>query len=209
MKITNLPSGALQVNTYLAVDEETNKGFIVDPGGYNPALTKMVKDENIDIEYIILTHGHSDHICGVKEHLEDFPGARVVADKEEEPMLHDVRFNFSAEFGMPYTVDADIYVTDGDEINVGNIKLKFFHTPGHSPGGMCIYAEKENVLFSGDTLFRQSIGRTDFPGCSFEALAESIKEKLFVLPDETQVFPGHMGPTQIGFEKRNNPFVRI
>lgn len=209
MKITNLPSGALQVNTYLAVDEETNKGFIVDPGGYNPALTKMVKDENIDIEYIILTHGHSDHICGVKEHLEDFPGARVVADKEEEPMLHDVRFNFSAEFGMPYTVDADIYVTDGDEINVGNINLKFFHTPGHSPGGMCIYAEKENVLFSGDTLFRQSIGRTDFPGCSFEALAESIKEKLFVLPDETQVFPGHMGPTQIGFEKRNNPFVRI
>lgn len=209
MKITNLPSGALQVNTYLAVDEETNKGFIVDPGGYNPALTKMVKDENIDIEYIILTHGHSDHICGVKEHLEDFPGAKVVADKEEEPMLHDVRFNFSAEFGMPYTVDADIYVTDGDEINVGNIKLKFFHTPGHSPGGMCIYAEKENVLFSGDTLFRQSIGRTDFPGCSFEALAESIKEKLFVLPDETQVFPGHMGPTQIGFEKRNNPFVRI
>lgn len=209
MKITNLPSGALQVNTYLAVDEETNKGFIVDPGGYNPALTKMVKDENIDIEYIILTHGHSDHICGVKEHLEDFPGARVVADKEEEPMLHDVRFNFSAEFGMPYTVDADIYVTDGDEISVGNINLKFFHTPGHSPGGMCIYAEKENVLFSGDTLFRQSIGRTDFPGCSFEALAESIKEKLFVLPDETQVFPGHMGPTQIGFEKRNNPFVRI
>lgn len=209
MKITNLPSGALQVNTYLAVDEETNKGFIVDPGGYNPALTKMVKDENIDIEYIILTHGHSDHICGVKEHLEDFPGAKVVADKEEEPMLHDVRFNFSAEFGMPYTVDADIYVTDGDELNVGSINLKFFHTPGHSPGGMCIYAEKENVLFSGDTLFRQSIGRTDFPGCSFEALAESIKEKLFVLPDETQVFPGHMGPTQIGFEKRNNPFVRI
>lgn len=209
MKITNLPSGALQVNTYLAVDEETNKGFIVDPGGYNPALTKMVKDENIDIEYILLTHGHSDHICGVKEHLEDFPGAKVVADKEEEPMLHDVRFNFSAEFGMPYTVDADIYVSDGDELNVGNINLKFFHTPGHSPGGMCIYAEKENVLFSGDTLFRQSIGRTDFPGCSFEALAESIKEKLFVLPDETQVFPGHMGPTQIGFEKRNNPFVRI
>lgn len=209
MKITNLPSGALQVNTYLAVDEETNKGFIVDPGGYNPALTKMVNDENIDIEYILLTHGHSDHICGVKEHLEDFPGAKVVADKEEEPMLHDVRFNFSAEFGMPYTVDADIYVSDGDELNVGNINLKFFHTPGHSPGGMCIYAEKENVLFSGDTLFRQSIGRTDFPGCSFEALAESIKEKLFVLPDATQVFPGHMGPTQIGFEKRNNPFVRI
>ena len=209
MKITNLPSGPLQVNTYLAVDEDTNKGFIVDPGGYNPALTKMVKDEKIDIEYIILTHGHSDHICGVEAHLNDFPGAKVVAHKDEEPMLHDVRFNFSAEFGTPCTIDADLYVEDGDTLSVGNMELKFFHTPGHSPGGMCIYAEKENVLFSGDTLFRQSIGRTDFPGCSYEALAEAIHSKLFALPDETQVFPGHMAPTQIGFEKRNNPFVHI
>lgn len=207
MKITNLPSGALQVNTYLAVDEETNKGFVVDPGGYNPVLAKKVKEENIDIEYIFITHGHSDHICGVNEHKAEFEGCKVVAHAAEEPMLHDVRFNFSAEFGMPYTVDADIYVNDGDELKVGNIDIKFFHTPGHSPGGMCIYAEKENVLFSGDTLFRQSIGRTDFPGCSFKDLAEAIRSKLYVLPDETQVFPGHMGPTQIGFEKRNNPFV--
>lgn len=207
MKITNLPSGALQVNTYLAVDEETNKGFVVDPGGYNPVLTKKIQDENIDIEYIILTHGHSDHISGVNEHKAEFEGCKVVAHAEEEPMLHDIRMNFSAEFGMPYTVDADIYVNDGDELKVGNIDLKFFHTPGHSPGGMCIYAEKENVLFSGDTLFRQSIGRTDFPGCSFKDLAASIRSKLYVLPEETQVFPGHMGPTQIGFEKRNNPFV--
>lgn len=209
MKITNLPSGMLQVNTYLAVDEETKKGFIVDPGGYNPVLTKTVKEENADIEYIILTHGHSDHICGVREHLEDFPGAKVVAHADEEPMLHDVKFNFSAEFGMPYTIDADIYVNDGDSLKVGNMELEFFHTPGHSPGGMCIYAVKDGVLFSGDTLFRQSVGRTDFPGCSFKDLADSIRQKLFVLPDETQVFPGHMGPTQIGFEKRNNPFVHV
>ena len=207
MKITNLPSGALQVNTYLAVDEETNKGFIVDPGGYNPVLTKKVKEENIEIEYILITHGHSDHICGVNEHKAEFEGCKVVAHTAEEPMLHDIRFNFSAEFGTPYTVDADIYVNDGDELKCGNIDLKFFHTPGHSPGGMCIYAEKENVLFSGDTLFRQSIGRTDFPGCSFKDLAEAIRTKLYVLPEETQVFPGHMGPTQIGFEKRSNPFV--
>lgn len=207
MKITNLPSGALQVNTYLVVDEETKKGFVVDPGGYNPVLAKTVKEEGIQIEYILITHGHSDHICGVKEHQAEFEGCKVVAHEAEEPMLHDVRFNFSAEFGMPYTVDADIYVKDGDELKVGNIDLKFFHTPGHSPGGMCIYAAKENVLFSGDTLFRQSIGRTDFPGCSFKQLSDSINFKLYTLPDETQVFPGHMGPTEIGFEKRNNPFV--
>jgi len=207
MKISMYATGALGVNTYLAVDEETNKGFIVDPGGYSPKLADAIKKENIDISYILLTHGHSDHICGVHEHQEELPNAKVVAHKDEETMLHDIRFNFSAEFGTPYTVDADIYVEDGDELQVGDITLKFFHTPGHSPGGMCIYAEKENVLFSGDTLFCQSIGRTDFPGCSFKALADSIHSKLFVLPDETRVFPGHMGATSIGFEKGNNPFV--
>ena len=97
MKITNLPSGALQVNTYLAVDEETNKGFIVDPGGYNPVLTKKVKEENIDIEYIILTHGHSDHICGANEHKAEFEGCKIVACAEEEEMLHDIRWNCSAD----------------------------------------------------------------------------------------------------------------
>ena len=207
MKITNLPSGALQVNTYLAVDEETNKGFIVDPGGYNPVLTKKVKEENIDIEYIILTHGHSDHICGANEHKAEFEGCKIIACAEEEEMLHDIRWNCSADFGMPYTVDADIYVNDGDELQVGSVELKFFHTPGHTPGGMCIYAEKEHVLFSGDTLFRQSIGRTDFKGGSFIQIKDSIHSKLFVLPDETYVLPGHMGPTEISFEKRNNPFV--
>ncbi len=207
MKITMYATGALGVNTYLAVDEATNKGFVVDPGGYSKKLADTVKNENIDILYIILTHGHSDHICGVHEHMEEFPNAKVVAHKDEEAMLHDIKFNFSAEFGTPYTIDADIYAADGDELQVGEITLKLFHTPGHSPGGMCIYAEKENVLFSGDTLFQMSIGRTDFPGCSFKALADSIHKKLFVLPDETQVFPGHMGATSIGFEKGNNPFV--
>jgi glyoxylase-like metal-dependent hydrolase (beta-lactamase superfamily II) len=180
----------------------------VDPGGYNPVLAKKVKEENIEIEYILITHGHSDHICGVKEHQAEFEGCKVVAHAAEEAMLHDVRFNFSAEFGMPYTVDADIYVNDGDELKVGNIDLKFFHTPGHSPGGMCIYAENENVLFSGDTLFRQSIGRTDFPGGSMSALINGIKDKLYTLPDDTVVYPGHAESTTIAREKKYNPFIR-
>lgn len=204
-----MPSGMLGVNTYLAVDEETNKGFIVDPGGYNPMLTKKVQDDNVIIEYIIITHGHADHICGVNAHRRDFPDARIVANAAEEPMLNDENFNMSASFGTPDTVKPDILVNDGDEINVGSITLKFFHTPGHSPGGMCIYSEKDNVVFCGDTLFKQSVGRTDFPGCSFSELMSSIKEKLFTLPDNTNVFPGHMGPTTIEFEKRNNPFVHM
>ena len=207
MRITNLPSGALQVNTYLAVDEKTNEGFIVDPGGYNKVLTKEVRDNDVNIKYIILTHGHSDHICGVNEHKAEFPDAKIVAYKDEEAMLENPNLNQSPGFGVPYSTKADILVSDGDELKVGDVTLKFIHTPGHTEGGMCIYVKEAKALFSGDTLFRQSIGRTDFPGGSYKEIMDSIRKKLFLLPDDTNVFPGHMGTTSIGFEKENNPFV--
>lgn len=207
MRITNLPSGALQANTYLAVDEKTNEGFIVDPGGYNKVLTKEVRDNDVNIKYIILTHGHSDHICGVNEHKAEFPDAKIVAYKDEEAMLKNPNLNQSPGFGVPYSTKADILVSDGDELKVGDVTLKFIHTPGHTEGGMCIYVKEAKALFSGDTLFRQSIGRTDFPGGSYKEIMDSIRKKLFLLPDDTNVFPGHMGTTSIGFEKENNPFV--
>ena len=207
MRITNLPSGALQANTYLAVDEKTNEGFIVDPGGYNKVLTKEVRDNDVNIKYIILTHGHSDHICGVNEHKAEFPDAKIVAYKDEEAMLENPNLNQSPGFGVPYSTKADILVSDGDELKVGDVTLKFIHTPGHTEGGMCIYVKEAKALFSGDTLLRQSIGRTDFPGGSYKEIMDSIRKKLFLLPDDTNVFPGHMGTTSIGFEKENNPFV--
>ena len=207
MRITNLPSGALQANTYLAVDEKTNEGFIVDPGGYNKVLTKEVRDNDVKIKYIILTHGHSDHICGVNEHKAEFPDAKIVAYKDEEAMLENPNLNQSPGFGVPYSTKADILVSDGDELKVGDVTLKFIHTPGHTEGGMCIHVEEAKALFSGDTLFRQAIGRTDFPGGSYKEIMDSIRKKLFLLPDDTNVFPGHMGTTSIGFEKENNPFV--
>lgn len=207
MRITNLPSGALQANTYLAVDEKTNEGFIVDPGGYNKVLTKEVRDNDVKIKYIILTHGHSDHICGVNEHKAEFPDAKIVAYKDEEAILENPNLNQSPGFGVPYSTKADILVSDGDELKVGDVTLKFIHTPGHTEGGMCIYVKEAKALFSGDTLFRQSIGRTDFPGGSYKEIMDSIRKKLFLLPDDTNVFPGHMGTTSIGFEKENNPFV--
>ena len=179
----------------------------MDPGGYNKVLTKEVQENNVKIKYIILTHGHSDHICGVNEHKADFPDAKVVAYKDEEAMLEDPNLNQSPGFGVPYSTKADILVNDGDELKVGDATLKFIHTPGHTTGGMCIYVEAAKALFSGDTLFCQSIGRTDFPGGSYREIMDSIRKKLFLLPDDTNVFPGHMGPTSIGFEKENNPFV--
>ena len=207
MQVYNIPTGAIGTNTYLVFNEDTKQGFLVDPGSYNSKIAEKIKDMGIDIIYIILTHGHADHIMGVEGFKSDFPEAKVVANVNEKEMLGDVSFNMSGQFGQPTSIDADLYVDDEDEMDIGGLHLKFIFTPGHSPGGMCIYIPEENTLFSGDTLFQASIGRTDFPGCSFKALETSIHEKLWPLPDETQVFPGHMGPTNIGFEKEHNPFV--
>ena len=198
----------MMVNTYLVNDEETGKGFIVDPGDFDPASVKKIAEEGIDIEYIILTHGHCDHIGGVERYKDEYPNVKVVAAKAEVPMLTDAGLNMSKiMFGRPITVTPDMTVEEGDTLSCGNMNMKFVMTPGHSPGGMCVIMEGEDVVFSGDTLFQQSIGRTDFVGGSFDTLINSIKEKLFVLSDETIVYPGHMGPTKIGFEKEYNPFV--
>lgn len=206
MQIKCVQSGALGANTYYVRDEETNKGFIVDPGGYSPRLEDMIKSDGCDVEYIILTHGHGDHIGGVKSYRTLFPNARLVAGVHEKEMLEKPELNLSMDCcGTNVSLEADIWVDDMDTLKVGNMELKFLHTPGHTEGGICILVD--DALFSGDTLFQMSIGRTDFYGGSFPQIKNSIHKKLFVLPDETKVYPGHMGFTTIGLEKRSNPFV--
>ena len=206
MTVKRYATGALAVNTYLVYDD-TKKAFVVDPGGPDKRLVEDIKNDGLDLEYVILTHGHCDHIGGIQDIRDNFPGVKVIAHEAEKEMLADPGLNTSTMFfGTALSETADIWVKDNDTMKIGNMDLSFIHTPGHSMGGMCILMD--NVCFSGDTLFRASVGRSDLQGGDWDTLMNSIKTRLYVLPDDTVVFPGHMGETTIGFEKRYNPFVQ-
>ena len=200
MQIRKYVVDPLQNNDYLCYDEETKKAFLVDASTDVQQIVDDIHKLGLELEYIILTHGHFDHINGVPFFQKAFPEAKLAAGKKEH------RFLYERDFGRgPGGLIADIQIVDGMELECGNIRLKFIETPGHSVGGICILADK--VLFSGDTLFQCSVGRSDFPTGNFDELMDSIKNKLFLLPDDTRVLPGHNDETTIGFEKRYNPFV--
>lgn len=207
MKIEAMVLGDVRTNCYLLINEETKEALVVDPADRADVIVRKLIDEGLTLKAILLTHGHGDHILAAGDLKKQF-GVKVYAAKAEEALLSDAAQNLSkALFGIAVTVKPDILLEDGQEFEAAGIRLRMLHTPGHTPGGCCYYQEEEKVLFSGDTLFCGSIGRTDFPGGSLSELVRSVKEKLLVLPEDVKVYPGHEEMTTIGHEKRYNPYM--
>ncbi len=206
--VASLTVGELAVNCYFLVNQETGEALVFDPGDEVERLQSHVRKNGWSVKAILLTHGHSDHMGGVNE-LRELTGARVYAMEEEEPLLSNAMNNLSIFIQKkPITVEADEYLKDGQELELCGIGLKALLTPGHTPGGCCYYCREAGAVFSGDTLFCGSVGRSDFPGGSMSELVRSVKEKLFLLPEDTKVYPGHGDETTIEYEKKYNSFVQ-
>ena len=206
MKVMTMVLGPIGTNCYVIRKEDEKEVLIVDPASQAALIEQKLDELGAVPAATLLTHGHFDHI-GAVDGLRERYGCPVYALRQEKETLQDPSLNQSLYHGASITVEADQYLTDGQELKAGPFTLKVLHTPGHTPGGTCYYMEDEKVLFSGDTLFCESVGRTDFPGGSMSALVRGIREKLMTLPDETVVCPGHGPASTIGHEKAYNPFL--
>ena len=198
--------GLLEVNCYVLGDEETKEAVVIDPGGDEDAILEVLNHNQFKLKLIIDTHGHFDHV-DANQPLKDATGAKIAIHEADAKMLDKPSAEAMFFTGNRLRLStADIILKEGDIISFGNYRLKVLHTPGHSPGGLCFH--NNGFVFVGDTLFMGSIGRTDFPGCSYHDLIQSVKTKIFPLGDDVRVYPGHGPATTIGIEKTYNPFFQ-
>lgn len=205
--ILQLPLGPLQTNCYLLVCNETREAAVIDPSWDGRLIFEKAKAENWSIKQILLTHSHFDHVGGLAE-IKELSNAPISLHPEAIPLLENaVLAGNMWQIPIPKPPPVDRMLNDGDKIKLGNLELEVLFTPGHAPGHVCFYLESETVLFDGDVLFRQSIGRTDLPGGDYALLMDSIQGRLLVLPDETIVLSGHGPATTIGQERETNPFL--
>ena len=203
MLVKKLEVGTFASNCYIVGDESSKEGMIIDPGAEGDFILRTVKSLGLTIKYIVLTHAHIDHIGAVTE-VKKATAAKLALHDKEAAELNKSPFRMMMP-GIPDAPPPDIRLKDGDTIQIGNLKFTIVHTPGHTPGGICVVGN--GIVFTGDTLFNFSIGRTDLPGGSTQQEMESIITKLMTLPDNTIVCPGHGPDSTIAAERRGNPFI--
>lgn len=204
MIIERMVVGMLQSNCYVVGCEDTKVGIVIDPGGDAPAILDRVEQLGLSLKYIVNTHGHIDHIAANRP-VKEATGAMIAIHRDDAEWLVTDQGQFARMLGvLSPGPPADVLLTEGDDVVFGNESLRVIHTPGHSLGGMSLVAD--GLVFCGDTLFSMGIGRVDLPGGDWDTLIQSIKNRLFTMPDETDVYTGHGPPTTIGREKRSNPW---
>jgi glyoxylase-like metal-dependent hydrolase (beta-lactamase superfamily II) len=207
--IQSFPVGPLQCNCSIIACEETKEAAIIDPGGDAEKILDLIKEHDFKVKYLLHTHAHFDHVLGSRA-IKEATNAKICLHKGDQWLYDNLLtqcslFGFSALEPIP----ADHYLSDEEEVKVGKLNTSVIHTPGHTPGSLCFrVADRESILFSGDTLFHRSIGRTDLWGGSFDDLIRSISSRLFTLDDSTSVIPGHGESTSIWSEKKENPFLQ-
>lgn len=205
-KLKTFMVGPVRTNCYVISNGTTGEAIVFDPGDMPDIIEQYLKDNNLAGKGIFLTHGHFDHILGVKE-LAESTKMKVYALEKEAELLQDSQLNSSARVHRPCRVTPDVLLKDQEQITLAGFTIRVIHTPGHTIGGGCYYFQEEGILISGDTLFREDIGRSDLPTGNGEQLLESIQEKLMVLEDRVEVYPGHGAPTSIGHEREYNSYI--
>jgi len=206
MSIQQYVVSVCATNCYFAINEDTREVLIIDPGASAKQLAEKVKEQGLKPLGILLTHGHFDHAAAAEE-LAQLLDVKIYAHEAEQETLETPGLNLSGWEGKQECYHADVYLKDEQELELAGFKVRVLFIPGHTVGGCCYYFMEQGVLFSGDTLFEGSIGRTDFPKGSASQLIRAIKEKLMIMPDETAVYSGHGDMTSIGMERVNNPFL--
>ena len=204
MILRKLELGSFGSNCYIIGDEATKEGMIIDPGDEGNVILKQVKSLGLNIKVIVLTHSHIDHIGGLEE-VKKATGADIAIHQTEAPFLLKQPFRLDFMPPTPPSPPADRLLKEGDVITIGKLKFKILHTPGHTPGGICLVGD--GIVFTGDTLFNFSIGRADFPGSDYNQEMASIRNKLMTLPDDYKIYPGHGPASTIGMERKGNPFI--
>ena len=205
LKIGSMCLGYVQTNCYFVYDEEKKEALVFDPPTDGAGIFSKLKENDITVAAIFLTHGHFDHIMGANE-LRDLASVKIYASEAEKDLLESAQLNVSTQVGRKYTVTPDVLLKDGDVVEIAGMKIKMISTPGHTEGSCCYLFEDAGYLIAGDTLFAGSCGRTDLPTGSGGKLSRSLKDVLMKLPDDVKVYPGHGESTTIGFERENNPF---